>query len=78
MISSFSFAIFYSLLGIGLSHPRKLLPSVPQIDLFDGLGDENHYHENENEDEKRDGYQDVLSEVGEDQGDEGPTNDLLP
>ena len=76
MISTFSFAIFYSLLGIGLSHPRKLLPSVPQIDLFDGHGDENHYHENE--DEKRDGYQDVLSEVGEDQGDEGPTNDLLP
>ena len=36
------------------------------------------FHDTENEDEKKDEYQDVLSEVGEDQGDEGLTNVLLP
>ena len=75
--------IFYSPLGTGLSHPRRVLPSVHQIDLFDGHADENHcgehgFHDTENEDEKKDEYQDVLSEVGEDQGDEGLTNVLLP
>ena len=39
---------------------------------------EHHYHDNENEDEKKDEYQGVLSEVGEDRDDEGPTNVLLP
>ena len=35
----------------------------------------NHDHDDI---EKKDDYQDVLSEVGEDQGDEGLTNVLLP
>ena len=36
------------------------------------------YHDTEDEDEKKDEYQGVLLEVGEDQGGEGPTNVLLP
>ena len=35
-------------------------------------------YDTENEDEKKDEYQCVLSEVGEDRDDEGPTNVLLP
>ena len=36
------------------------------------------HYDTENEDEKKDEYQGVLSEVGEDRDDEGPTNVLLP